>query len=65
MKCVQKEYWLGIQAGLFTSEELTSFKNAYKVGIMLQNEGPFEYSFDYIKTGDNKTLFGFTAKMNL
>ncbi len=59
----EESQWLGIQGGFTNSNEIKSFNNAYKFGLLYEGKGPFNYSIDVIKDASKNTLYGFTVKL--
>ncbi|MES2780359.1 MAG: hypothetical protein V4651_10730 [Bacteroidota bacterium] len=59
----RKPSFIGAQIGLFDSEDLSSFNGAYKIGLLHQSGGPYNYSFDYIVDKNNRSLYAFTLKL--
>jgi len=56
-----KAYWMGLQGGSMKSSNMISYNNAFEFGILIEGNGAFNYSFDFIRDKE-KTLYGLTVK---
>lgn len=57
-----KSNWIGLQGGLMKSYNMSTYNNAYKIGLLYEGSGSFNYAFDFIRDKD-KYFYGLTVKI--
>lgn len=50
-------YWIGLGAGIVTSNDLSSYNKAFKFGLIAEGIGPFRISIDFIQPRGYKNSF--------
>lgn len=50
-------YWIGLGAGIVTSDDLSSYNKAFKFGLMAEGIGPFRISIDFVQPRGHKNSF--------
>lgn len=58
-----KPYWFGIQGGFMNSNEIKSYNEAVKAGIIFEGLGRLSYSFDLIRDTHKNSIYGLTVKL--
>lgn len=56
-------HWFGLQGGLFSADKTSTYDKAYKFGFIYEGSGPFNYSFDFIRDQNNRSIYGLTVKL--
>jgi hypothetical protein len=56
----EKNRWFGVTAGKYTSSEPSGLDNRWKVGIVTDNIGPFNFKFETVFLKEKKAVYAFT-----